>query len=41
LSDSPQSLGPVPELGGDNESILRELGYSSAEIAALRRDKVI
>jgi crotonobetainyl-CoA:carnitine CoA-transferase CaiB-like acyl-CoA transferase len=41
LSDSPQSLGPVPALGGDNESILRELGYSNAEIAALRRDKVI
>jgi len=41
LSDSPQRLDPVPELGGDNESILRELGYSETEIAALRRDKVI
>jgi crotonobetainyl-CoA:carnitine CoA-transferase CaiB-like acyl-CoA transferase len=41
LSDSPQRLDPVPELGGDNDSILRELGYSDSEIATLRRDKVI
>ena len=41
LSDSPQRLDPVPELGGDNEAILRELGYTDAEIAAFRRDKVI
>ena len=41
LSDSPQRLDPVPALGGDNDSILRELGYTDAEIAALRRDKVI
>jgi len=41
LSDSPQRLDPVPELGGDNDSILRELGYTDSEIAALRRDKVI
>jgi itaconate CoA-transferase len=41
LSDSPQSLGPVPELGGDNEAILREIGYSDSEIAALRGEKVI
>jgi crotonobetainyl-CoA:carnitine CoA-transferase CaiB-like acyl-CoA transferase len=41
LSDSPQRLDPVPELGGDNEAILRELGYTDAEIAAFKRDKVI
>jgi crotonobetainyl-CoA:carnitine CoA-transferase CaiB-like acyl-CoA transferase len=41
LSDSPQRLDPVPELGGDNEAILRELGYSDSEIAAFKRDKVI
>jgi crotonobetainyl-CoA:carnitine CoA-transferase CaiB-like acyl-CoA transferase len=41
LSDSPQRLDPVPVLGGDNESILRELGYSDSEIAAFKRDKVI
>ena len=41
LSDSPQCLDPVPELGGDNESILREIGYSEAEIASLRGARVI
>jgi len=41
LSDSPQRLDPVPELGGDNESILREFGYNDAEIEAFRRTKVI
>ena len=41
LSASPQRLAPVPELGGDNETILREIGYSAAEIAAFKRDKVI
>ena len=41
LSDSPQRLDPVPALGGDNDAILRELGYSEAEIETFRRDKVI
>jgi itaconate CoA-transferase len=41
LSDSPQRLGPVPELGGDNDAILRELGYTASQIATFRRDKVI
>jgi len=41
LSDSPQRLDPVPELGGDNDAILHELGYSDTDIAALRRDGVV
>jgi itaconate CoA-transferase len=41
LSDSPQRLDPVPELGGDNEAILKELGYSDSEISAFRRDGII
>ena len=41
LSDSPQRLDPLPALGEDTESVLRDLGYSDAEIAALRRDGVI
>ncbi|MDE2276220.1 MAG: CoA transferase, partial [Burkholderiales bacterium] len=27
---------PAPEIGGDTDAVLRELGYSPAEIAALR-----
>lgn len=41
LSDSPQRLDPLPALGEDTESVLRDLGYSDAEIAAFRRDGVI
>ncbi len=41
LSESPQRLDPVPELGGDNDAILKELGYSNTDIAALRRDGVV
>jgi crotonobetainyl-CoA:carnitine CoA-transferase CaiB-like acyl-CoA transferase len=41
LSDSPQRLDPVPALGGDNDAILRELGYSDEEIATLRHDAVV
>ena len=41
LSDSPQRLDPVPALGGDNDAILRELGYSETEIETFKRDKVI
>jgi len=32
---------PAPELGADTETVLRELGYSAEEIAALRTDNVI
>jgi itaconate CoA-transferase len=41
LSDSPQRLDPMPALGGDTESILRDLGYSDADIARLHQDQVI
>jgi crotonobetainyl-CoA:carnitine CoA-transferase CaiB-like acyl-CoA transferase len=41
LSDSPQRLDPMPALGEDTESILRDLGYSTADIAGFRRDGVI
>jgi len=41
LSDSPARLDPIPALGQDTEPILQELGYSPAEISALRQDNVI
>jgi itaconate CoA-transferase len=41
LSDSPARLDPIPGLGQDTEPILQELGYSAAEINALRQDHVI
>ena len=41
LSDSPARFGPIPALGQDTEPILRELGYTAAEIETLRRDQVI
>ncbi len=41
LSDSAARFDPLPALGQDTEPILRELGYGDAEIAKLRRDKVI
>jgi len=34
-------MDPVPGVGEHNESILTELGYSGAEIAALRAGDVI
>jgi CoA:oxalate CoA-transferase len=27
---------PAPEIGGDTDAVLRELGYSSEEIAGMR-----
>jgi crotonobetainyl-CoA:carnitine CoA-transferase CaiB-like acyl-CoA transferase len=41
LSSSPPRYGPIPELGGDTEPILRDLGYDAAAISELRREKVI
>jgi itaconate CoA-transferase len=41
LSDSPPRLDPIPSLGESTESVLQELGYSSAEIQEMRDQKVI
>ncbi|HXP88630.1 MAG TPA: CaiB/BaiF CoA-transferase family protein [Bryobacteraceae bacterium] len=41
LSDSPARFDPIPSLGENTESILRELGYSNEEIQNLRDEKVI
>jgi len=32
---------PAPDTGEHNDEILTELGYSTADIASLRNDKVI
>jgi len=32
---------PAPEIGGDSEAVLRELGYSATEIAALRAAGIV
>jgi len=41
MSRSQARYDPIPSLGGDNEAILRDAGYASSEIEALRRDQVI
>ncbi len=41
LSDSPPRLDPMPSLGGDTDAVLASIGYSEAEIANFRREKVI
>jgi crotonobetainyl-CoA:carnitine CoA-transferase CaiB-like acyl-CoA transferase len=41
LSDSPGRLDRIPALGEDTDSILRDLGYSDADILSLRGDKTI
>ncbi len=41
MSASEARYDRIPGLGEDNEAVLRELGYSDAEIDALRADKVI
>jgi crotonobetainyl-CoA:carnitine CoA-transferase CaiB-like acyl-CoA transferase len=32
---------PAPEIGGDSDAVLRELGYSAEEIAAMRAAGVV
>jgi itaconate CoA-transferase len=41
LSDSPARFDPIPSLGENTGSILRELGYSNEEIQKMRDEKVI
>jgi crotonobetainyl-CoA:carnitine CoA-transferase CaiB-like acyl-CoA transferase len=42
LSRTPGAVRtPAPDTGEHNDEILAELGYSPADIATLRQDKVI
>jgi crotonobetainyl-CoA:carnitine CoA-transferase CaiB-like acyl-CoA transferase len=41
LSDSPQRFDRLPEVGENTDEILRDLGYSDAELDAFRRDGVV
>jgi itaconate CoA-transferase len=41
LSDSPVATGPLPDLGGDTDAVLRDVGYSDEELAQLRSAGVI
>jgi itaconate CoA-transferase len=41
LEKGPARYDPIPALGEDTEPILRELGYSDAEIEQMRSDSVI
>jgi hypothetical protein len=41
LSDSPQAFNRLPAVGQDTDAILRGAGYSDAEIAKFRQEKVI
>jgi len=41
LSESPARFEHIPALGEDTEPILHELGYSDAEIKAMRDQQVI
>jgi len=41
LSDSPARYDRIPDLGENNEAILKELGYDAQTISNLGRDKVI
>ena len=41
FSETPARIGIAPELGGDNDEALAELGYSPAQISDLRERKII
>jgi crotonobetainyl-CoA:carnitine CoA-transferase CaiB-like acyl-CoA transferase len=41
FSETPAQIGIAPELGADNDQILGALGYTAAQIAALRERKII
>jgi crotonobetainyl-CoA:carnitine CoA-transferase CaiB-like acyl-CoA transferase len=41
FSETPARIGIAPELGEHNEAVLKELGYSAAEIQGFRDRKVI
>jgi crotonobetainyl-CoA:carnitine CoA-transferase CaiB-like acyl-CoA transferase len=41
FSETPARIGRAPRLGEHNDAVLKELGYSGADIAALRERKVI
>jgi formyl-CoA transferase len=41
LSASPTTIGPAPLLGQHRHEVLKELGYSDAEIKALAEDGAI
>src|SRR5438874_10318313 len=41
FSETPAQIGVAPELGADNDEILAELGYTPAQIEALRERKII
>jgi crotonobetainyl-CoA:carnitine CoA-transferase CaiB-like acyl-CoA transferase len=41
LSDSPPRLDSLPALGEDTDVVLREIGYSDAEICTFRREGII
>ena len=41
FSETPAQIGRAPKLGEHNDPILREVGYSDADIAGLRARKVI
>lgn len=41
LSDGPVAEGPIPALGADTEAVLREAGFTEAELAEFRREGAI
>ena len=41
FSETPPRFGIAPELGEHNEEVLKDIGYSAAEIQGLRERKVI